>query len=187
MGFEKVKKYTGPKLVIDVNEVNNSFISLLLEEHEDRKSRVIVGVMNLTGDEEKNEDIFSADDKFFEEIFVNDDKENAKQLVLEDLSGIINEKTKESSKDFDNLVQKEEIIDRRKRRWKLITINVTNNKCQLIGCRDSKLLTELDHKMSYVNPGFEFAKTRNPRLAAWDGRVRLFENKKLLLLLFHFQ
>jgi superfamily II DNA or RNA helicase len=32
--------------------------------------------------------------------------------------------------------------------------------------------------MSYVNPGFEFAKTRNPRLAAWDGRVRLFENKK---------
>jgi hypothetical protein len=116
MGFEKVKKYTGPKLVIDVNEVNNSFISLLLEEHEDRKSRVIVGVMNLTGDKEKNEDIFSADDKFFEEIFVNDDKENAKQLVLEDLSGIINEKTKESSKDFDNLVQKEEIIDRRKRR-----------------------------------------------------------------------
>jgi hypothetical protein len=36
---------------------------------------------------------------------------------------------------------------------------------------------ELDIMMSYENPGFEFAKTKNPRLQTWDGRVRLFDKK----------
>jgi len=60
----------------------------------------------------------------------------------------------------------------------LIKIIILNHKCQIIGLTDQKVLSELDLKMSYQSPGFEFAKYKNSRLAAWDGRIRLFENKK---------
>ena len=60
----------------------------------------------------------------------------------------------------------------------MIKITVTNNKCTITGVTDNSILKELDLKMSYQNPGFEFAKTKNPRLSAWDGRIKLFENKK---------
>lgn len=60
----------------------------------------------------------------------------------------------------------------------MVKIIILNHKCQIIGLTDSKVLSELDLKMSYQSPGFEFAKYKNSRLAAWDGRIRLFEHKK---------
>jgi hypothetical protein len=60
----------------------------------------------------------------------------------------------------------------------LIKIIILNNKCQIIGLTDSKVLYDLDMKMSYQSPGYEFVKNSYSRYAAWDGRIRLFEHKK---------
>ncbi len=59
----------------------------------------------------------------------------------------------------------------------MVKIIVNNHKCSISGLPDMAIYKELDIMMSYENPGFEFAKTKNPRLQTWDGRVRLFDKK----------
>lgn len=116
MGFEIVKqnkKKSSEKK--SVEEVNNSFVRILLEEHYKAISIVECSI-NPTPSVEENNFFSELDDKFFDEIFVNKDKEDAKKHVLEDLSGIIEEKKVVEEEKEEKQETKEIVIDRRKRR-----------------------------------------------------------------------
>jgi hypothetical protein len=86
MGFKLVKK-PAKKAAASIEEVNASLILALKEDHSYRSTLVVI--FNTTSVEQKNDEEISCDDKFFEDIFLNKEKEAAKSLVLEDLSSII--------------------------------------------------------------------------------------------------
>lgn len=59
----------------------------------------------------------------------------------------------------------------------MITIKVTNTKCQILGLSDQKMIKILDHELSYQLAGYDFAATAGRIYSGWDGRVRLMDKK----------
>ena len=59
----------------------------------------------------------------------------------------------------------------------MVTIKVSNTKCQIIGPLDQKMIKILDYELSYQLAGYDFAATAGRIYSGWDGRVRLMDKK----------
>ena len=59
----------------------------------------------------------------------------------------------------------------------MITIKVTNTKCQIFGELDKRIQKILDYELSYPLSGFDFAAASGRTFPGWDGRVRLMDKK----------
>lgn len=114
MGFKLVTKQKVQQKIVDVGEINTSFMYVLLVDHQERSSIVesIERVDYTTSEEHNFLELSKPDDNFFNDIFVDSSKEAAKQHVLEELSGIILDKPSHNVADY----EEEIIIDRRKKR-----------------------------------------------------------------------
>ena len=60
---------------------------------------------------------------------------------------------------------------------KLVTIKITNTKCQIFGQLDPKVIKILDYELSYQLAGYEHATNSGRIYSGWDGRVRLLDKK----------
>lgn len=59
----------------------------------------------------------------------------------------------------------------------MVTIKITNTKCQLIGQLDQKVIKILDYELSYQLAGYEHATNSGRIYSGWDGRVRLMDKR----------
>ena len=59
----------------------------------------------------------------------------------------------------------------------MVTIKITNTKCQIIGQLDPKVIKILDYELSYQLAGYEHATNAGRIYSGWDGRVRLMDKK----------
>ena len=59
----------------------------------------------------------------------------------------------------------------------MITIKVSNTKCQIIGELDKKVIKILDYELSYPLAGYDFASSSGKNYYGWDGRVRLMDKR----------
>ncbi len=59
----------------------------------------------------------------------------------------------------------------------MITIKVSNTKCQILDLHDQKMVKKLDEELSYRLAGYEFASNSGRVYSGWDGRVRLLDKR----------
>jgi len=59
----------------------------------------------------------------------------------------------------------------------VITIKISNTKCQIIGELDKKVIKILDYELSYPLAGYDFASSSGKNYYGWDGRVRLMDKR----------
>lgn len=59
----------------------------------------------------------------------------------------------------------------------MITIKITNTKCQILDLHDQKMVKKLDEELSYRLAGYEFASNSGRIYSGWDGRVRLLDKR----------